>query len=346
MTFEKPLWMQNNTYPARLDRGLFAQLWDEGVMDLTALKVTQRAAGANFTVDVSIGDAVVTGDDQTDQGNYLVKATAVENATITAAPGSNSRYDIVCLRINDPNAGGNTGDTASIVVTAGTVSASPTVPATPASSLLLAIIGPITSATSSITNAIITDSRVLAGRRDRPGIIDWTASANVPNGWLKCYGQAISRTTYARLFAEIGTVHGAGDGSTTFNVPDLRGRVAVGLDNMGGSDAGRLSASNTLGGSGGAETHTLSAAEIPAHTHPIDHNHGSANIQAAGSDVWIGGIAGDAGTLGGSGIATGGTYVLSADLPNYTGNSGNNTGGGGAHNNLQPYLLLNALIRT
>jgi len=103
-----------------------------------------------------------------------------------------------------------------------------------------------------------------------------------PRGWLWCAGQAVSRSTYAALFAAIGTTHGAGDGTTTFNVPDKRGRLSMPLDNMGGSDAGRISASNTLGGTGGSNT--ISQAMLPnvsftvtgsvasdgAHTHSID----------------------------------------------------------------------------
>jgi microcystin-dependent protein len=90
-----------------------------------------------------------------------------------------------------------------------------------------------------------------------------------PPGWLWCAGQAVSRSTYAALFLAIGTTHGSGDGATTFNVPDYRGRVFLGLDNMGGSDAGRIAASNTLGGSGGITT-------VIAHTHTMgNHTHGT-----------------------------------------------------------------------
>lgn len=82
------------------------------------------------------------------------------------------------------------------------------------------------------------------------------AGTTAPAEWLLCYGQAVSRTQYGQLFAVIGTAYGTGDGSTTFNVPDLRGRVVAGVDNMGGTDAGRLSTSNTLGTTSGSETNT------------------------------------------------------------------------------------------
>ena len=95
-----------------------------------------------------------------------------------------------------------------------------------------------------------------------------------PDDWLLCYGQAISRTTYADLFAVIGTTYGTGDGITTFNAPDMRGRVVVNQDDMGGSSANRVTDAeadslngDTLGDTGGVETQTLSEAEMPAHTH-------------------------------------------------------------------------------
>lgn len=102
----------------------------------------------------------------------------------------------------------------------------------------------------------------------------------IPSQWYQCYGQAVSRTTYAAAFAVIGTIWGTGDGSTTFNLPDLRGRSIFGLDNMGGTAAGRVTsgvsgiAGATLGASGGsqnaqADTPTAtSTVTDPTHSHP------------------------------------------------------------------------------
>jgi microcystin-dependent protein len=88
------------------------------------------------------------------------------------------------------------------------------------------------------------------------------AGATPPLGWLFAFGQAVSRTTYTSLFQAIGTVYGAGDGSTTFNIPDCRGRARIGLDNMGGTSANRSSAviGSTLGAFGGNQL-------LQAHTH-------------------------------------------------------------------------------
>ena len=107
------------------------------------------------------------------------------------------------------------------------------------------------------------------------GDIRATAKAAADTGWLVCDGAAVSRTTYSALFAAISTTYGAGDRSTTFNVPDLRGSVPVGVDGA----AGRLSANDALGNSGGAETHSHGAGSYaaPSHTHSIA---GEPNVNA------------------------------------------------------------------
>lgn len=95
-----------------------------------------------------------------------------------------------------------------------------------------------------------------------PGTLLAYAGSAAPAGFLLCYGQAVSRTTYAGLFSVVSTTYGAGDGATTFNVPDLRGRVIAGVDNMGGTAANRLTGTtmspngNTRGATGGAQTNT------------------------------------------------------------------------------------------
>ena len=104
------------------------------------------------------------------------------------------------------------------------------------------------------------------------GKIDMYAGSNAPNGWLLCHGQAVSRTEYSDLFAVIGTVYGAGDGSTTFNVPDLRDRVPIGAGNT-----------YSLNSSGGSTTHThatvnhtLTVNQMPSHNHSQYANVGNA----------------------------------------------------------------------
>ncbi len=97
-----------------------------------------------------------------------------------------------------------------------------------------------------------------------PGFIGEFGGTSAPDGWLLCDGTAVSRTTYAALFAAIGTTWGVGNGSTTFNIPDFRRRVSVG---SGGSGTGTLG--NATGNTGGAETHTMTEAELVGHTHDL-----------------------------------------------------------------------------
>ena len=98
------------------------------------------------------------------------------------------------------------------------------------------------------------------------GQVGWFAMASAPTGWLKANGVAVSRTTYAALFASIGTTWGAGDGSTTFNLPDLRGEFARGLDDGRGVDTGRA-----MGSAQAAamldHTHTGTTSTAGAHNH-------------------------------------------------------------------------------
>lgn len=98
------------------------------------------------------------------------------------------------------------------------------------------------------------------------GAVQAFAGSSAPTGWLLCDGSAVSRSAYARLFAAIGTAWGVGDGSTTFNVPDLRGRVPV------GAGAGAGLTSRALADEGGAEAHTATVAHThtgPSHTHSL-----------------------------------------------------------------------------
>ena len=101
----------------------------------------------------------------------------------------------------------------------------------------------------------------------------WPAAA-APHGWLLCDGGAVSRSAFAALCAVIGTVYGSGDGSVTFNLPDLKGRFAVGCDST--------EPFNTPGGKGGENTHVLTTAEMPAHGHTQSaHSHSIAHDHAA-----------------------------------------------------------------
>lgn len=135
----------------------------------------------------------------------------------------------------------------------------------------------------------------------------WFGSV-APSGYLLCNGAAVSRATYAALFAIIGTSYGVGDGATTFNLPDLRERVPVGYKS-GSTEFG------TLGQTGGEKTHQLTVPELAS------HNHSYTYVTAPG-----------AGDSGGA-------------LDTYVGGTTGNTGGDQPHNNLQPYQTVNYIIK-
>lgn len=160
-----------------------------------------------------------------------------------------------------------------------------------------------------------------------------------PTGWLLCDGSAVSRSTYANLFTAIGIAWGSGDGSTTFNVPNMTRRVGMG---SGGSGTGIIG--NTVGNTGGAETVTLSSAEMPSHTHtatPTDPGHTHIE-QAIGSGSGNFGIVNS--NPGSVLVITTGLSTVSATTGITVANA--NTGGGGSHNNVQPAAIVLKIIKT
>jgi microcystin-dependent protein len=206
-----------------------------------------------------------------------------------------------------------------------------------------------------------------------PGIISQFAGATAPPGYLLCDGTAVSRTTYSSLFTTIGTAYGTGNGTTTFNLPNLQNRIPVGK----GSDA----EFDTLGETGGAKSVTLTSSEIPAHSHPNQlssntvaaaghtHSHVSPFGLNSGSVIGLGPQNPAMNNMGLGSYQFGGSIQFSSPSINFgggniahevwsvtsSGNSANttvgisnanNTGGDGAHTNLQPYIVVNYIIKT
>jgi microcystin-dependent protein len=162
-------------------------------------------------------------------------------------------------------------------------------------------------------------------------------SGQVPGGWLLCAGQAVSQSTYADLYAVVGANAFGTDGGGNFYLPDLRGRVVAGIDNMGGTDAGRLSLSNTMGTAGGAET-------LPAHTHTFTTSSDgqtafpyAINQYAAGS-----GSAFTINVQSQAGGYVGGTFAT-ANAHTHSGTT--DSTGTGTHGVVQPTMVLNYLIK-
>ena len=169
------------------------------------------------------------------------------------------------------------------------------------------------------------------------------AGSTAPSGWLLCYGQAVSRTTYADLFSALGTTYGTGDGSTTFNLPDLRGRTIAGQDDMGGTSANRLTNQtgglngDTLGATGGSETHTLTEAQMPSHTHSGGLSVNVVDPTAAG---------GYSGSTPAMKVEVITNHNPSQDFGFGVTGTLNDAGSDGAHNNVQPTIILNYIIKT
>lgn len=174
---------------------------------------------------------------------------------------------------------------------------------------------------------ITTGGSIVTG--DFPGKMVAYGGSSAPSGWVLCDGAAYSRTeTYDALFAVIGIAYGNGDESTTFNVPDMRGRVPVGLD------AGNvnLAVADALGETGGEESNTLTVTEMPLHGHPF-------RVATEGSinDV-AGGLALD---LSGNSNQEAFNGTPSQTLGEQIGGEGED----GAHNNLQPFNTANWIIK-
>jgi microcystin-dependent protein len=188
------------------------------------------------------------------------------------------------------------------------------------------------------------------------GIINQYGGSVAPDGYLLCNGQSVSTGAYPALFAAIGYTYG-GSGSS-FNIPNLQNRVPVGR----GTDT----EFDTLGETGGSKTHTLTVNEMPSHTHTQDvhahsfsgttstdgnHSH-TVQSRAYGFETfsWEGNGVGSRSS--GQGLVYPPTNTTGAHTHSYSGTvssqaaTNQNTGGGQAHNNLQPYIVLNYIIKT
>jgi microcystin-dependent protein len=176
------------------------------------------------------------------------------------------------------------------------------------------------------------------------------AGGLIPPGYVWCNGEAFSRSAFSTLFARIGTAYGPGDGSTTFNVPDLRGRTMVGLDILGGTmgDANRLTpvgtGRNTLGGAFGTAEHTLTIPQMPGHGHPgsVTDSAGAHTHDYVDTTLPLGAV----------GPGFGGNFNITP-VNKTTTSAGAHThgvvvaieGGGQPHLNVQPSIAMNFIIR-
>jgi microcystin-dependent protein len=170
--------------------------------------------------------------------------------------------------------------------------------------------------TDDLVSAIVDDTLVV-------GSIQIWPSDTIPYGWLLCNGQAVSRTDYSELFATIGTTHGSGDGSTTFNVPDMRDYIVIGKSSTDTNI-------DTIGKKYGSKTHTLATTEMPEHKHGFRAIKDYINTDSDNAN-------GGAKAMNAAGDNNGYT--------NYSTSAIDNAGGGQAHNNMQPSIVENYIIK-
>jgi len=199
----------------------------------------------------------------------------------------------------------------------------------------------VPSATAAVTMSSSGALATVVGGWMPTGVMLDYGGSSAPTGYLLCDGSAVSRTTYAALFAVIGTTFGAGDGSTTFAVPDFRRRVAVG---SGGTGTGTLG--NATGNTGGAESVQLTAAEsgLVGHTHTASqasHTHlasvgGNGADNQASTRAW---------SVNGSGSYFN-SQQMTTQQPAVTVDAVSSATAASAHNNLQPSLVVTKIIKT
>lgn len=190
-----------------------------------------------------------------------------------------------------------------------------------------------------------TDCYLIGTEAPAGQVIDF-AGTSAPTGYLACDGSAVSRTTYAALFSAIGTTWGSGDGSTTFNLPDHRGRTAIGSGTGSGLTARTVGTQNI-----GSEAHALSTAELATHSHSFSgtsdannrsHTHTPGVVYngspgSAYASIAIGGYTDIVPNHPSEGESQNHTHTFSGTT--------NNNGSGTAHQNMQPSLVMLKCIK-
>jgi microcystin-dependent protein len=316
---------------------------------------------ATYTAIFDLLCQVLDEHDHSSNKGLQVDTAGLANLSVTTAKIAAAAVDATKLATSIAGAGltGGAGTALSVVVDGTTIEIT-----TDTLNVKAGGIGTTQLADLGVTTGKLADNAVTLGKLATAisdyfvpiGTVLDFGGATAPTGYLLCYGQAISRTTYSVLFGIIGGAFGIGDGSTTFNLPDCRGRVAAGKDNMGGSAASRITFAGSgidgtgMGATGGDEEITLVEGQMPSHTHvAASHTHtvtdsghthsyhdilsgagGTPQISAGGA---VGGTTTDS-SPGSANLSATGTVVTL-----------NDTGNDAAHVNVQPTIIFNKIIR-
>lgn len=283
-----PLYLQPKSYDARADRKWFADIISPGVVGSGDYNVT--AATSNMNISVAPGVAYILGQDIAEQGMYRQYSPNAQSLTVGGNNSGNPRIDTVILRVLDNASDSSTYNECRIEIVPGTPTSGAnltnlngkanlnTLTDSSKSLVVLAYVLVPNNATSLTTASNVKDARVRAsvgsgqafGGVPVGATIEWNAASPPAGGfYLVEDGSAISRSVYSALFNLVGTTFGAGDGSSTFNIPDSRGRVPVGYAPSGGN-----ADVSTMGGTDGLaigsrrvrHKHTLNLTD-PGHTH-------------------------------------------------------------------------------
>jgi microcystin-dependent protein len=288
------------------------------------------AEGAGGTMNVVLGSGAAKADYAvveglaSGQGNYVVRLEAATASVTLDAASVQARIDEVYLVVQDNTYDSSSRGVVSLAVRKGDAAASPVAPGPDANwdAYLLVASVAVPNSALDILDCTITDERPSARIASPYGGLAPVGSGSLffgdtaPEGYLLAQGQAVSRTTYSDLFGVVGTAYGVGDGSTTFNLPDLRQKFPLGKADSGTGD--------NLGETGGAINHT--------HTNPTTSSNGAHTHDAA------------------SNVNAGATliYETTASNPDTARTTSN-----GAHTHTQgatgsgnpPYLVVNYIVK-
>ena len=322
MTVKSTFINDSKAHDAREFTDYFARFFSDGVLAEPANALQVSISG--MVAKVKAGAGIVRG----------VMIANDSDLTLTIDTTASSRIDRVVMGVDQsvPSAG--------IYVlkgTDGTTTASELANTSSKRELCLAEIMVTPNGVSSYSDTRLTSlcgvvRNLLGAARNIAGIINAYAGSTAPDGYLICDGSAVSRTNYAALFAAIGTTYGAGDGSTTFNLPDLQGRFPL------GAGAGDGLTARTVGQKDGEETHTLTTSEMPEHSH----------APSASSEYFVTAEESSANNTRVAYSSSGNRWVngLTSESHFHHRTSTDSKGSGSSHNNMPPYAVVSYIIST